>query len=128
MHELSYAEAVLESVLHRAAGRQVAAVGVQIGAVHRVVAEAFDQSFLIAALGTEAEGARTELVVRPGVAHCRDCRGEVETLDALIACPLCGSFAVDVHGGDEVVLTWIAYAEAADAPAQVVAAHTHERS
>ena len=51
VHEMSYCEGVLEAVERRAAGRPVARVGVRIGAVHRVVADAFEQSFQIAAAG-----------------------------------------------------------------------------
>ena len=80
MHELSYCEGVLEAVLRRAGDRRVDAVGVRVGAVHAVVPDAFQLSFGVAALGTVAEGARTE---------------------------------VDVVPGDEVVLTWLRYAEEA---------------
>ena len=40
MHEMSYCEGVLEAVEKRAKGRPVVRVGVRIGAVHRVVADA----------------------------------------------------------------------------------------
>lgn len=127
MHELGYCEGVLEAVLRRAGDRPVASVGVRIGAVHRVVSDAFQQSFTIAAAGTVAEGASTVLTVLPAHGHCMDCRTEFLSPDPSPACPGCGSLDVAVDGGDEVVLEWIGYhAEPAELSAEVVTEHRHE--
>lgn len=128
MHELSYCEGVLEAVHRRAAGRPVARVGVRIGAVHRVVAEAFEQSFQLVAAGGPADGATTEVVVVPVRGHCMDCRADFASADPTPACPSCGSLDVAAEGGDEVVLEWLEYvdtAQAADRTGELVAAHTH---
>lgn len=128
MHEMSYCEGVLEAVHRRAAGRPVARVGVRIGAVHRVVAEAFAMSFQLAAAGGPAEGAMTQVVVVPVRGHCMDCRADFETPDPSPACPSCGSLDVAVEGGDEVVLEWLQYADTtqpADLDAEFVPAHAH---
>lgn len=126
MHEMSYCEGVLEAVERRAAGRPVARVGVRIGAVHRVVAGAFAQSFAMAAAGGPAAGAATELVVVPVHGHCMDCRSDFDSPDPSPACPSCGSLDVAVEGGDEVVLEWLQYADAgADRAEQIVPAHSH---
>ena len=130
MHEMSYCEGVLEAVERRAGGRPVARIGVRIGAVHRVVADAFEQSFQIAAAGGPADGARTEVVVVPVRGHCMDCRSDFASTDPAPACPSCGSLDVAAEGGDEVVLEWIAYADpathAAVSPDELVPAHTHD--
>jgi hydrogenase nickel incorporation protein HypA/HybF len=128
VHEMSYCEGVVEAVERRAGGRPVARVGVRIGAVHRVVAEAFEQSFQIAAAGGPAERAVTELVVVPVHGHCLDCRSDFDSSDPSPACPTCGSLDVAVEGGDEVVLEWLQYADlsgAADSADELVPAHTH---
>jgi hydrogenase nickel incorporation protein HypA/HybF len=128
MHEMGYCEGVLEAVERRAAGRPVAAVGVRIGAVHRVVADVFQQSFSMAAAGGPAEGATTEVVVVPVRGHCLRCRLDFESLDPAPACPACGALDVAAEGGDEVVLEWLAYvdtAAAADRSAELVPAHSH---
>ena len=127
MHEMSYCEGVLEAVERRAAGRPVARIGVRIGAIHRVVAAAFDQSFRMAATGGPAEGAATELVVVPVHGHCMDCRRDFESDDPSPACPGCGSLDVAVEGGDEVVLEWLQYigTSAGDPIAQLVPEHSH---
>ena len=128
MHEMSYSEGVLEAVERRAAGRRVARVGVRIGAVHRVVAEAFEQSFQLAAAGGPADGATTEVVVVPVHGHCMDCRTDFDSTDPSPACPSCGSLDVAAEGGDEVVLEWLQYVDtdrAAEHADQPVPAHTH---
>lgn len=128
MHEMSYCEGVLEAVERRAAGRPVARVGVRIGAVHRVVAAAFQQSFSMAAADGPAQAATTEVVVVPVHGHCMDCRADFHTPDPSPACPSCGSLDVAVEGGDEVTLEWLQYvdtAQATDEPAELVPAHTH---
>lgn len=115
MHEIGYCEGVVEAVVRRAAGRPVARVGVRIGALHRIVPDAFAQSFQLVAGGTPAENAVPELVVVPAVATCRGCGAVFDTLDPSALCPDCGDIDVTVEGGDEVVLEWVVYADAADA-------------
>jgi hydrogenase nickel incorporation protein HypA/HybF len=127
---MSYCEGVLEAVERRAAGRPVARVGIRIGAVHRVVAEAFEQSFQLAAAGGPAEGATTEVVVVPVHGHCMDCRTDFDSTDPSPACPSCGSLDVASEGGDEVVLEWLQYVDTdrvADRTDQPVPAHTHHQ-
>lgn len=109
MHELGYCEGVLEATLRRAGGRPVTSVGVRVGAVHRLVADAFQQSFSLAAAGTVAEGARTVLTVVPVHGRCRGCRADFLSADPSPACPACGALDVAVDGGDEVVLEWVGY-------------------
>lgn len=134
MHEISYCEGVLEAVHRRAAGRPVVRIGVRIGAVHRIVAGAFEQSFQLVAAGGPAEGATTEVVVVPVRGHCMDCRTDFESADPSPACPSCGSLDVVAEGDDEVVLEWLEYAatsgdrSAVDLDPELVPAHTHVRS
>ena len=131
MHEMSYCEGVLEAVQRRAAGRPVARVGVRIGAVHRIVPDAFEQSFQMAAAGGPAEGASTVVVVIPVRGHCMDCRHDFESPDPSPACPQCGSLEVATDGGDEVILEWLQYVDLTGGPVQadgrseVVPPHTH---
>jgi len=127
---MSYCDGVLEAVERRAAGRPVARIGVRIGVIHRVVAEAFEQSFQIAAVGGPAEGATTDLIVLPVHGHCMDCRVDFHATDPAPACPSCGSLEVAVEGGDEVVLEWLEYVDtgAADRSGEPIPPHAHVRS
>jgi hydrogenase nickel incorporation protein HypA/HybF len=128
MHEMSYCEGVLEAVERRAHGRPVTRVGVRIGVVHRVVADAFEQSFQLAAAGGVADGATTEVVVVPVHGHCMDCRHDFDATEPAPACPACGSLEVAVEGGDEVILEWLQYASSDPDPESAderVHAHSH---
>ena len=86
----------------------------RIGAVHRVVAAAFEQSFQIAAAGGPAAGATTEVVVVPVHGHCMDCRTRLREHRPLARLPgLRLARRRRVEGGDEVVLEWLQYADPA---------------
>ncbi len=135
---MSYCEGVLEAVERRADGRPVARIGVRIGAVHRVVAEAFAQSFEMAAAGSVAEGAVTEVVTVPVRGSCLACGAVVRVGRPAPACATCGALDVMTEGGDEVILEWIEYhpddsggecpADAAEHAAEVVPEHSHEHA
>jgi hydrogenase nickel incorporation protein HypA/HybF len=104
VHELGLCEGILEAVERRAAGRRVTRVRVRVGARHRVVESAFDQSFALVAQGTVADGAAVDLVVVPVTVTCLDCRQVAEATDVLAACPACGALDLEVEGGDELIL------------------------
>jgi hydrogenase nickel incorporation protein HypA/HybF len=130
---MSYCESVVAAVERRAGGRPVARVGVRIGTVHRIVPEAFQQSFEMAAAGGPAARAITEIVTVPVSGACRDCRIAFTSDDPSPACPGCGGLDVFVEGGDEVILEWIEYRPAPDADEgaaaesadELVPEHTH---
>ena len=102
MHELGLCGGILEAVERRAAGRRVTRV--RVGAQHRVVPSAFDQSFALVAQGTVADGAAVDLVVVPVAVRCLDCGHEAEATDPLAACPACGGLDLETEGGDELIL------------------------
>jgi hydrogenase nickel incorporation protein HypA/HybF len=104
VHELGLCEGVLQAVERRAAGRRVTRVRVRVGAQHRVVESAFDQSFALVSQGTVADGAAVDLVVVPVRVRCLDCGNEAEATDPLAACPACGALDLESEGGDELIL------------------------
>jgi hydrogenase nickel incorporation protein HypA/HybF len=112
VHELGLCEGVLEAVERRAEGRRVTRVRVRVGAQHRVVPSAFDQSFALVAQGTVADGAAVDLVTVPVRVRCPDCGHEGEATDALAACPACGGLDLETEGGDELILEAIHVEEA----------------
>jgi hydrogenase nickel incorporation protein HypA/HybF len=116
MHETGLAEAILEAVEKRAAGRPVARAKIRAGALLRVAEPSMDQAFHLVAEGTVAEGAAIDLVVTPARITCRSCGDQDGTYDPLAVCPSCGGGDVDVTGGDELVLESIEIAEARDVP------------
>jgi hydrogenase nickel incorporation protein HypA/HybF len=113
MHEIGLCHSVLAAVERRAAGRPVAGLTVQAGALLHVLPEAFAQSFAMVAAGSVADGAAVDLVIMPVRCHCKQCDATFETRDPLPACPSCGGVRFDREGGDELVLESIAYHQTA---------------
>jgi hydrogenase nickel incorporation protein HypA/HybF len=110
MHELGLCEDIVAAVEQRAAGRTVVAVRVRVGRLHHVHPEAFEQSFAVAAAGGVADGAVAELVLVPVRAACNECGEQSESDELMTACPSCGSFDIELTGGDELMLEWLEYA------------------
>jgi hydrogenase nickel incorporation protein HypA/HybF len=127
VHEIGYCEGVLEAVERRAAGRPVARIGVRAGTLHRLVPDAFEQSFQLVAAGTVADGATTDVVSVPATGVCSTCGNRFELADPTAMCPSCGGFEIELEGGDELTLAWIEYAEAgqAEIAPQRIHDHTH---
>jgi hydrogenase nickel incorporation protein HypA/HybF len=109
MHEFGLAEGVLETVRQRAAGRPVSRVRLRAGVRHGVDEESMAQAFTFVAAGTEADGAVLDLIAVPLRLTCPACGYTAETFDVLAVCPRCESDAVDLDGGDELVLEALEY-------------------
>lgn len=111
MHELGMCEDVVHAVERRATGRPVDAVGVRVGALLRVVPDAFVQAFELVTAGSVADGAELTLTVVPATARCEACGATAETDDPFPVCAACASPQVAVSGGDELTLEWLRYAD-----------------
>lgn len=109
MHEYGMCVEIVDAVVRHAVGRDVARVRVRVGTLHRVVPGVFAQSFALAAEGTPAAAATPELVLLPVRGHCRSCDAPYEGDDVPPVCPACGSGALEVVGGDELVVESIEY-------------------
>ena len=109
MHELGLCEDIVAAVERRANGRPVARFRVQVGRLHHVHPDAFEQSIEMAAAGGPAEGAVAELVLVPVRAHCAACGADTESDEFILSCRACGSMDVELRGGEELVLESIEY-------------------
>lgn len=101
MHEMALTQSVVEAVCERAAGRRVYSVKVEVGALCAVVPGAMAFCFDLATQGTVADGARLDVDVLPGAAHCRSCDADFELTDPILLCP-CGSADVAVVAGRDL--------------------------
>ena len=73
MHEMALTQSVVEAVCEHAEGRRVCSVKIEVGALCAVVPEAMTFCFDLVTEGTVAAGARLDIDMRPGSAHCRCC-------------------------------------------------------
>ena len=105
MHEMSLCEGVLQ-VLQEHAGRQgfrrVKTVWLEIGSLAGVEIEAMRFGFDVVMKGSLADGARLEIIERPGQAWCLPCAKTVAVEQRFDACPECGSYQLQVTDGEEM--------------------------
>jgi len=105
MHEMSLCEGVLQ-VLQAHAAKQgfqrVKTVWLEIGSLAGVEVEAMRFGFEVVMRGTLADGARLEIIERPGEAWCLSCARTVPVAQRFDACPDCGSYQLQVTAGDEM--------------------------
>jgi hydrogenase nickel incorporation protein HypA/HybF len=109
VHELGLCEAIVGAIEKRAGDRPVARVTVRVGRLHHVHADAFEQSFMMAAAGGVADAATATLVLLPVEHHCNSCGCDFVGDEITLACPDCEGVDVEVTGGDELTLESIEY-------------------
>jgi hydrogenase nickel incorporation protein HypA/HybF len=109
VHELGLCTSIVDAIERRAKERPVAHVRVRVGKLHHVHPEAFEQSFMVAAMGTIAENADAELILLPIRAGCSSCDTSWDSDEMPVVCPACGSIEIELLGGEELVLESIEY-------------------
>jgi hydrogenase nickel incorporation protein HypA/HybF len=101
VHEMAITQSVVDAVCEHAAGRRVHSVKLEVGALSAVVPDSMQFCFELATQGTVADGARLDVDLQPGRAHCRSCGDVFELRDLILLCP-CGSADVEVVAGREL--------------------------
>ena len=105
MHEMALCEGVVQ-VLEEYARKQgysrVTTVWLEIGDLAGVEVEAMRFGFDVVTRGTLAEGAQLQIIERPGEAWCLQCAKTVPVKQRFDACPDCGSYQLQVTGGEEM--------------------------
>ena len=105
MHEMALCEGVLqilEDNARKQGFRRVKSVRLEIGALSGVEVEAMRFGFDVVTKGTLAEGAGLQISEPPGEAWCMQCSRTVPVKQRFDACPLCGSYQLQVTGGDQM--------------------------
>lgn len=105
MHELSLCEGVLEALQQNAATEgysRIKVVWIEIGILSGVEPEAMRFGFDVVMKGSLAEGAALEIIEVPGSAWCMQCAKSVEVRQRFDACPDCGSYPLQVTGGEQM--------------------------
>lgn len=105
MHEMSICESLL-SVIEGQATQQnfdrVSRVRLEIGPLAGVETKALRFCFDAVTHGSVAEGAALEIISMPVSGWCMPCAKEVAVEARYDPCPICGSYQVQITGGDEL--------------------------
>jgi hydrogenase nickel incorporation protein HypA/HybF len=105
MHEMALATSVLqivEDTARRHGAQHVSAVRLEIGRLSHVESEALRFSFDVVTRDSLADGARLEIVATDGMAWCMRCSDSVALERLGDPCPCCGSYQLQVTGGDDM--------------------------
>jgi len=105
MHEMSLCESVLQVIEQNAKAQgytQVKTVWLEIGNLSGVEIEAMRFSFDVVIRDSLADGAKLEIIEVPGEAWCMQCAKTVQVKQRFDACPDCGSYQLQITGGDEM--------------------------
>ncbi len=113
MHELSYIQSVVETVLSAAesnGAEQVLSVTLRVGVLRDFVDEMAQQYFSYCTAGTIAHRAQLKVLRIPLSVMCRECKHSYKSTKAdligaeSVTCKSCGSANVQAIGGDEFTI------------------------
>jgi hydrogenase nickel incorporation protein HypA/HybF len=105
MHEMSIAEGVIQVLEEQAvlqSFRRVKRVRLEIGPLAAVEADSLRFCFDAVSRGTLAEQSSLEIIDLPGTAWCLNCHATVSIRRRYDSCTHCGSYQLQVTGGDEL--------------------------
>jgi hydrogenase nickel incorporation protein HypA/HybF len=106
VHELSLCRSIHDIVDRAREGRRVRTVNLRVGQLRQVVPDTL--TYCWGLVCAEGPLAGSELVVDhvPVVLRCRDCGERSTAAHALVlTCSACGSGAVDLESGEELLVT-----------------------
>lgn len=105
MHEMSLCEGVLNILEEQSQAQnfqRVKTVWMEIGELSCVEISALNFGFEVVTKGTLADGAKLEIIQVPGQAWCMQCMKTVSIHQRYDACNECGSYQLQVTGGEEL--------------------------
>ncbi len=105
MHEMSICESIINVIEQQAVAQsfsKVKRVRLEIGPLAGVELEALRFSFDVVCKGGLAEGAALEVIELPIDAWCMMCAEKTVVKQRFDPCPTCGSYQVQITGGDEL--------------------------
>lgn len=96
---------ILEKEARSQGFARVKAVRLKVGAFSCASPEAMEFCFRAITRGTLADGAILEVERTPGKAWCMNCGETVTLAERYDSCPQCGTYELQVTGGDELRVT-----------------------
>lgn len=110
MHELAVTESILEIANQAAAengASRVTDIYLTIGQLSSVVDDAVQFYWNHISQGTPSEGAILHFQRVPARLRCKACGNEYELNEELMPCPACGSIALEIMSGEELLVNHI---------------------
>ena len=111
MHELSIAQSIVDSAREHATAQgaaRVLRVGVRIGDISGVNADALEFCFGMTVKDTQLEGATLDVERIPVRYRCDTCAAEFPApADFAAACPQCAGTRARMVAGDELALSYL---------------------
>jgi hydrogenase nickel incorporation protein HypA/HybF len=110
MHEIGIANSILEAVLDEATRRAAARVhriGVRIGVLAGVDADALRFCFEALTRDTDLAALELEIELCPRIHHCPACGAEFAVVDYEFRCPQCEEEKTQFVSGDQLELAYM---------------------
>ena len=110
MHELGIAQSIVDSVRQEAerhGGGRVSRIGLRIGELSGVNADALRFSFQVTVQDTELTRAELDIEEVPLGFRCLRCGAEFPAVNYESACPACGSADTRATRGDELQIVFL---------------------
>lgn len=105
MHEMSICESIISLIEQQSVEQsfsKVSRVCLEVGPLAGVELESLRFSFDVVCRGGLAEGAVLDIIEFPIDAWCMQCAKTTVVKERFDACPDCGSYQVQITGGDEL--------------------------
>lgn len=112
MHELSICRAIVGIVDRHAAGREVRAVHVRVGALRQIIPDTLVYCWSLVNSGTPLAEATLEVEQVDAEITCTQCGHAQKVERAMLVCSRCGSGNVRIVAGEEFLITTLDLAEA----------------
>jgi hydrogenase nickel incorporation protein HypA/HybF len=105
VHELSICSSMVAIVREHAAGRQVQAVHIRIGAMRQIVPDTLVYCWSLVTERSDLDGAELRVQRIPAKIRCTGCGHEQVLEELAMACGSCSGRAVHLIEGDEFLIT-----------------------
>jgi len=105
MHEMSICEGILQVIEDQAVKQKfstVKRVRLVVGPLAGVELESLHFCYDVVVRGSIADGSELEVISLPVNGWCMPCAKPVAVKQRYDACPECGSYQVEINGGDEL--------------------------
>ncbi len=105
MHEMSICESLVSIIEEQAVAQSFSRVNIvrlEVGALAGVEVDALRFSFDVVTRNGIADGAKLDVIELPVTGWCMPCASAVTVRQRYDACPDCGSYQIQITGGEEL--------------------------